>query len=205
MIVLNQIISTLLQLAVFSGIPFLWYVITHRQAHGFWAWLGIKVVQHPPFKAMLSILVGFFTVTTLPYLWLYQTGNLNYQGLTVTAFQQTGWSLQTVVVILLWAILQTSLSEEIFFRGFLCKRLAHQFGENIGNLLQALLFGSVHVLALPEKNTLAVLTIVALTGGIGWALGQLSLKKAQGSILYGWAIHATVNILSSIVVFMFLL
>lgn len=162
-------------------------------------------MPQPPLKAMLGILVGFLAVTTLPYLWLYHTGNLNYQGLTVTAFQQTGWSLQTIVVILLWAVLQTSLSEEIFFRGFLCKRLAHHFGENIGNLLQALLFGSVHVLALPEKNALAVVTIVALTGGIGWALGRLSLQKAQGSILYGWAIHATVNILSPIVVFTFLL
>ena len=50
-----------------------------------------------------------------------------------------------------------------------------------------------------------MLIVVLLTGGIGYALGWLSLKKVQGSILYGWAIHATVNILSPIIVFTFLL
>ena len=45
--------------------------------------------------------------------------------------------------------------------------------------------------------------IFLLTGGIGYALGWLSKSKADGSIIYGWIIHATVNIISPIVVFMF--
>ena len=63
----------------------------------------------------------------------------------------------------------------------------------------------VHISALPDKNIFAIGIIVLLTGGIGYALGWLSLKKAQGSILYGWAIHATVNIISPVLVFAFLL
>lgn len=63
----------------------------------------------------------------------------------------------------------------------------------------------VHIVALPDKNLLAMFLIVSLTGGIGYALGWLSLKKARGSILYGWVIHAVVNILSPILVFTFLL
>ena len=59
----------------------------------------------------------------------------------------------------------------------------------------------VHITALPDKNIPALCVIVLLTGGIGYALGWLSLQKAQGSILYGWAIHAAVNILSPIMVF----
>lgn len=205
MILVNQMMSAVLQLMLFSAIPFIWYVITHRKVQGFFDWLGIKVVSQPPFKVMMGILIGFLSVVVLPYLWLYYAGNLNIQGLTVDAFRQYGWSIQTFLVILLWAVLQTSLSEEIIFRGFLCKRLSQRFGEKTGNLIQAMLFGMVHILALPDKNPLAVLIIVLLTGGIGYALGWLSLKKAEGSILYGWAIHATVNILSPTVVFMFLL
>ena len=75
----------------------------------------------------------------------------------------------------------------------------------MGNALQALIFGMVHIVALPDKNLLAMFLIVSLTGGIGYALGWLSLKKARGSILYGWGIHAVVNILSPILVFTFLL
>lgn len=204
MILVSQIMSALLQLTIFSGIPLLWYLITHRQARGFFAWLGIKTSPQPPLKEMACILIGFLTATILPYMWLYHTGNLNYQGLTIEAYYQYGWGMQTILVILVWAVLQTSLCEEILFRGFLCKRFSHLFGEKIGNFIQALLFGAVHVLALPEKNLPAIVMIVALTGGIGYALGWLS-KKASGSILYGWAIHATVNILSPIVVFIFLL
>ena len=184
MILLNQITSAVLQLLIFSSVPFVWYVITHKRIRGFFEWIGFRLAPKPPLKIMLCILIGFFVAVILPYMWLYQSGNLNYQGFTV---------------------LQTSLSEEIMFRGFLCKRFCKKFGEKIGNIVQALIFGVVHIAALPDKNILAMLIVVLLTGGIGYALGWLSLKKVQGSILYGWAIHATVNILSPIIVFTFLL
>ena len=205
MILLNQINSAILQLLLFLSVPFMWYVVTHKKINGFFVWLGIKVAPKPPLKVMLCILIGFLVVVFLPYMWLYQSENLNYQGFIVDAFRQSGWSIQTLCVILIWAILQTSLSEEILFRGFLCKRCCNKFGEKIGNTVQAIIFGMVHTAALPDKNIFAILIVVLLTGGIGYVLGWLSLKKVQGSILYGWVIHATVNILSPIIVFTFLL
>lgn len=205
MILLNQINSAILQLLLFLSVPFMWYVVTHKKINGFFVWLGIKVAPKPPLKVMLCILIGFLVVVFLPYMWLYQSENLNYQGFTVDAFRQSGWSIQTLCVILIWAILQTSLSEEILFRGFLCKRCCNKFGEKIGNTVQAIIFGMVHTAALPDKNIFAILIVVLLTGGIGYVLGWLSLKKVQGSFLYGWVIHATVNILSPIIVFTFLL
>ncbi len=205
MILVQQIISTVVQILAFLAIPFMWYVIAQKRVRGFWTWLGLKKAPKPPLKIMTAILVCFFIVLILPYMWLYRSGNLNYQGTAVDSFRQSGWSLQTICVILIWAVLQTALSEEILFRGFLCKRLSDRFGENIGNAVQALIFGMIHILALPDKTIPAMLVIVLLTGGIGYALGWLSLKKAQGSILYGWVIHAAVNILSQIIVFLFLL
>lgn len=177
MILLNQITSAVLQLLIFSSVPFVWYVITHKRIRGFFEWIGFRLAPKPPLKIMLCILIGFFVAVILPYMWLYQSGNLNYQGFTVDAFQQSGWSIQTFSVILVWAVLQTSLSEEIMFRGFLCKRFCKKFGEKIGNIVQALIFGVVHIAALPDKNILAMLIVVLLTGGIGYALGWLSLKK----------------------------
>ena len=177
MILLNQIISAVLQLLIFLSIPFVWYLLTQKRTAGFFKWLGFKTAPTPPLKIMFCIFVGFLVVLFLPYLWIYRSGNLNYQGFTVDAFRQTGWSIETFTVILIWAVVQTSLSEEILFRGFLCKRLCNKWGETIGNALQALIFGMVHILALPDKNLLAMFLIVSLTGGIGYALGWLSLKK----------------------------
>lgn len=180
MILLNQINSAILQLLLFLSVPFMWYVVTHKKINGFFVWLGIKVAPKPPLKVMLCILIGFLVVVFLPYMWLYQSENLNYQGFTVDAFRQSGWSIQTLCVILIWAILQTSLSEEILFRGFLCKRCCNKFGEKIGNTVQAIIFGMVHTAALPDKNIFAILIVVLLTGGIGYVLGWLSLKKSSG-------------------------
>ncbi|MBS4979908.1 MAG: CPBP family intramembrane metalloprotease [Lachnospiraceae bacterium] len=205
MILLNQITSAVLQLLIFSIVPFIWYIFTQKRIRGFFKWLGIRTAPKPPLRIMFCILIGFFVALFLPYMWLYQSGNLNYQGFTVDAFRQSGWSVQTCSVILIWAVIQTSLSEEIIFRGFLCKRFCKKFGEKTGNIVQAVIFGMVHISALPDKNIPAIVIIVLLTGGIGYALGWLSLKKVQGSILYGWAIHATVNIISPIIVFTFLL
>ena len=73
------------------------------------------------------------------------------------------------------------------------------------DLFHAIRGKDVQTAALPDKNIFAILIVVLLTGGIGYVLGWLSLKKVQGSILYGWVIHATVNILSPIIVFTFLL
>ena len=88
-----------------------------KKINGFFVWLGIKVAPKPPLKVMLCILIGFLVVVFLPYMWLYQSENLNYQGFTVDAFRQSGSYTNTLRHII-WAILQTSLSEVFCFEDF---------------------------------------------------------------------------------------
>lgn len=205
MILTSQLLSAVLQLLVLTAIPFLWHLFSGRRDSGFLQWIGLRPAAEVPFKAMGAIFAGLALATLLPYWYLYQTGSLTYSGFTVDSYRQTGWSLQTVLVILIWAVLQTSLSEEIFFRGFLCKRLSQALGWKAGTAVQAVLFGAIHLPAVWGKGVVPALVLVLLTGGIGFALGWLSQRKAEGSILYGWCIHAAANILSPIAVFCFLL
>ncbi len=86
-----------------------------------------------------------------------------------------------------------------------CKRFCGACGWKIGTTVQALLFGAIHLPAVWGKGIVPALVIVLLTGGIGFALGWLSQRRAEGSILYGWCIHAAANILSPVIVFSFLL
>ena len=53
-----------------------------------------------------------------------------------------GWS--AFPSAFLFGIIQTGLSEEILFRGFLAKRLISRFGFATGNLPQGLVFGLLH-------------------------------------------------------------
>ena len=205
MILCSQLLSAVLQLLLLTAIPLIWYLISKRRIAGFFEWIGLKPAAKVPVKAMFGIFLGFALVTLLPYWYLYQTNSLTYSGFTVDSYRQSGWSVETVLVILVWAVVQTSLSEEIFFRGFLCKRFCGAWGWKVGTTVQAVLFGAIHLPAVWGKGLLPALVIVLLTGGIGFALGWLSQRRAEGSILYGWLIHAAVNILSPVIVFCFLL
>lgn len=205
MILVSQLLSAAVQLLLLTAVPLLWYAVSRRRLAGFWRWLGLYPAAKAPVKAMCGIFLGLSLATLLPYWYLYRTDSLTYSGFTVDSFRQTGWSAQTVAVLLLWAVVQTSLTEEIFFRGFLCKRLSEKWGWRTGCAVQAALFGALHLPAVWGKGLLPALVILLLTGGIGFALGWLCQRRAGGSILYGWCIHAVANILSTVVVFRFLL
>ena len=56
----------------------------------------------------------------------------------------SGKGIGALPAILAYAILATALPEEIFFRGFLLKRLQGKLGFLGANLLQSLLFGLIH-------------------------------------------------------------
>lgn len=205
MILVNQLISAVLQLLILTAIPFLWYIVSSRKAAGFLQWIGLKPAVQAPAKEITAVFAGFALVTLLPYWYLYRTGSLTYSGFTVDSYRQSGWSIQTILVILIWAVLQTALSEEIFFRGFLCKRFCTVWGWKTGSATQAVIFGAIHLPSVWGRGILPALVVFLLTGGIGFALGWLSQRRAEGSILYGWFIHAVVNILSTIIVLCFLL
>lgn len=205
MILVSQLMSALLQVMVLTAVPFLWYLVSKRRMVGFFRWLGFTPAEKAPVKAMGGIFLGLVLVTLLPYWYLYRTNSLTYSGFPLDSYRQTGWSVQTALVILIWAAVQTSLSEEIFFRGFLCKQFSEKWGYAAGNAIQAALFGAIHIPAVWGKGILPAVAVFLLTGGTGFALGWLSQQKASGSILYGWMIHGAVNILSPIVVFCFLL
>ncbi len=205
MLLVNQLTSAILQVLVLSFIPFIWYIIANKKAVGFFHWLGIKLVKKPPVKEMILIVAATIIEVILPYLWLYYNDNLTYSGFVFDSFTQTGWSVQTFLIIILWSVVQTSLSEEVFFRGFLMKRLIHKFGYKIANLTQAAIFGLIHSSATYGQGIVPTIVIVALTSSIGYSLGYLMHKKANDSILYGWVIHASYNVVSPILVFTFLL
>ena len=66
----------------------------------------------------------------------------------------SGKGIGALPAILAYAILGTALPEEIFFRGFLLKRLQGKLGFLGANLVQSLLFGLIHALYVYPINWL---------------------------------------------------
>ena len=80
----------------------------------------------------------------------------------ISQAQFAGLGLGGVFPVMIFAFLQTGLSEEILFRGFLNKRLSNRFGFAIGNTLQAILFGLVHgILLFGSIQVLLLILVVA--------------------------------------------
>lgn len=192
----NALLNAVIQVVVFGLVPLLWWLFAARRTQSFLSWVGLKPVQTPSpsrFWAALGAAglysVAVFALTT----WLLHD---HPTATALSAFQGQGWV--ALLPALLYALVQTSLSEELFFRGFLTKRLSARFGLPAGNALQALLFGSLHGLMLLGTAPGVAPLVAVVIGALAWSLGHVNERYAGGSILPGWAVHGTSNLLMAL-------
>jgi len=190
-------ISTLFQLILFSLIPFIWWLFSARKNENFFSWIGLKKPKlDKPIKVFILMFLSL-ALLLIPGLVLI----LSIEDKSVLASAKfAGTGFEGVICILIYAILQTSLSEEILFRGFLNKRLSGKFGFSTGNTVQALLFGLLHgVLLFNSAALLLVILIVVFTSAVGWFMGYLNEKLGNGSIVLSWVIHSLTNLITGFI------
>ena len=194
--IVNKIISSIVEIVLISLIPFIWWIATAKQKENFFKWIGIKGIEKKNKKAtlistllisLMFILVSIFTLNIIKDI---ETATSEFKGLGISA----------LLPALIYAILNTSLPEEIFFRGFLLKRIASKFGYLIANIIQSVIFGLLHgIMFFNILGVVKTIIIIFFTGLIAFAMGYVNEKKANGSILPSWFIHALSNIFASIV------
>jgi membrane protease YdiL (CAAX protease family) len=97
----------------------------------------------------------------------------------------------TAVVYALTAVVIAPFAEEVFFRGTLLPAAVRLAGVRSGLLIQAVVFGAIHVVQTPEALPLAIPLAV-----VGWCAGLLRLRT--GSLVAPIALHATFNALNFI-------
>ena len=191
----NKIISSIMQIILFAIIPFFWWLITARKKSHFCEWIGLKRIHDKKEDKISFWLIGTslaFISSTVLILWLVrnvETATSEFAGLGITA----------IPPIVVYAVFNTSFPEELLFRGFLLKRLSAKFGFTIGNFVQALLFGIIHgLMFFSAIGIIKAIAVILFTGGIAWVIGYINERKAAGSILPGWIIHAAANLVSGI-------
>ena len=188
---INMLITAIVQIVLFTALPFIWWLITARKKENFFHWLGLKKPEGKPVLWTVGATVAFLLVATFILFCV--------RGLETATSDFTGLGAKAIPQILIYAILKTGLAEEIVFRGFLLKRISNKFGFAAGNLIQSILFGIMHGIFF--FNTVGVakaVLIILFTGTIGWVMGFINEKKAGGSILPSWFVHSSANIFSGI-------
>lgn len=190
-------ISSFVQLGIALLIPAIWWAVTTKRRLEFATWIGLYVpmwkvgpVQRVSQK-QLGIALACWVAVSLASL---RIASSVWGALATSRF--IGAGLLAVVPILLYAFIQTGLAEELFFRGFLAKRLCAAFGFSRGNAIQAIVFGLLHLLLF--INYLPVSSLVAITvlSGInGWIMGWLNEQAAGGSVVPSWMLHSLANLL----------
>jgi membrane protease YdiL (CAAX protease family) len=201
---INEIISALLQVILFAFIPFVVYLIKYKKAKGFWNYIGLK--KSTTRANLLALLLVAFAA---PLFWLTLTNPAFQEIMTDPSsvsgkIRQMGVGIEAIGVILIAAIIKTALAEEIFFRGFVAKRLIAITNFQTGNILQAVIFGAIHTLLfLSVTGNIFFLSVIFIFPAVGaYFKTYLNEKLAEGSIIPGWITHATSNVLSySIVAF----
>ena len=200
----SEIFSTILQIGFFTLIPFIFFLFRKDKSITFKQYIGLfkpttKSIVYVLFVSLLFVAAGIGMtlidsgikqiVMTPPSI----TGKLRLMGLKT----------DTILILLIIALFKTSLAEEILFRGFIAKQLIKNFNFNVGNLLQAIIFGAIHLIlfwALTKTTFLPLIFIFILTTFAGWTIGYIKEKYANGSIVPGWIAHGLGNVLSYMII-----
>lgn len=201
---INDLLSALLQVIAFSFIPFIFFLFRKDKSVTFFKYLGFT---KPTKKSVaIVIIVSLLSVSSMIGLALIDDGikQAMLSPNSVTGkFRLAGFNVQYILSILIMALIKTSLSEEIFFRGFLAKQLIHKLGFNIGNSLQSVIFGLVHLLlfwVLTKTTIIPLIIITVFSTSIGWIIGYIKEKYANGSVIPGWIAHGLGNTVSYLII-----
>ncbi|WP_061593464.1 CPBP family intramembrane glutamic endopeptidase [Streptococcus gordonii] len=191
---IQQMTNALIQIALFMLLPFIWWFVTARRKSSFLDWIGFKPLKDTGnHKMWLWIFLGLLSFTIFSYLVLYTT----VKDLKTATSSFAGLGFQALPAVLIYSLFQTSLPEELLFRGFLLKRFSVCLPFGVANTIQAALFGLLHgLMFISEVSWLQTLLIILCTGGIAAYLGFVNEKKSGGSILASWIMHALANVIT---------
>lgn len=192
---LNQLINAIFQVVLFSIIPLVWWLITARKKESFFKWLGLKRPESKNGKNLIfSTLIIMLICFAVGELAVWLRGDV---AAAESAYKGMGFA--ALPSVLVYSYLQTGLSEEILFRGFLLKRLSAKFGFITATIIQALIFGAIHVTMVWGQVGIVAGIVIAIYPMIpAVAFAYLNEKKAKGSILPSWIAHGTLNTISTL-------
>lgn len=192
-VLVSVLSGTAIQLGVVIAVCVIAWAIFGRRRSGLFGWVGltgasagwVAVVAAAGALAALALL-------QVPGLKALASG----PGTVVHDIAGGRTDMAALSALAVAALVKTAFAEELLFRGLIAKRLYGPLGFWGGNIVQALLFGVIHlpILLLPQGRGLIGAAMIGFAVLISLVAGWLNERKAKGSILPGWGLHAGANL-----------
>ncbi len=195
----QELIGALVQAVFFALIPFIvWLIAGRKKESSFFQYVGIKKPEpEKPALPAWCITLGVTVVYGAAAFLITKYMLTDVENATTSNF--AGEGAKAIPAVLAYAFIRTGFSEELFFRGFLLKRLGSKLSFTAANVIQALVFGGFHgvPIFLATKNVLALILLTVLPACMGFVMGWLDEKKNSGSMIPSWLLHGSLNLISA--------
>ncbi len=204
-LIISSISTAIVNLIVFSFIPFVWWFFRHRKKVNFFKWLGFIKPQLKSkwwVLAVFAVIYYFFYTFDFTVLINSETMEVLENSGSVASNVFAGLGVVAIIPALIENFIANGVAEEILFRGFLCKRLCGKLGSTKGVILQAVLFALMHnilyILAGVPVGFDYHLIMFIFTGAGALLLGWVNEKIYNGSIIPSIILHGAGNFIASI-------
>lgn len=188
----NQVLSALVNLVLLVGLPFAGYLAYHKLRHrrGFGEIARRAGLALGEARYLLYALAAAVAVVAVLLVWPPPLEPFLRAGSAHRSFAGLGLGGPAVPMALLYGVVKTGFSEEFLFRGLIAGSLGRRMALPWANLVQALIFLLPHLVLLVVLPEMWAVLPVVFAGALfaGW------LRIRSGSILGPWLIHAAANV-----------
>jgi membrane protease YdiL (CAAX protease family) len=180
----NLTILVVIPLAVY----FLFHKLRHKRGVGEVAKRAGLRIGEPRYIGYCTLLAAAMVAVIL--IWPPALDPMTREGSSWTNFVGLGFGGTSVIMALLYGVVQTGFAEEFFFRGLVAGSLSRRLPLLWANLAQALIFLAPHLLLLRFAPEMWPILVVIFAGSlfVGWA------RIKSDSILGPWLVHAALNV-----------
>jgi membrane protease YdiL (CAAX protease family) len=191
-VLVNAVVSAVLNLVLLAGLPFLLYFAYHKIRHrrtlrevAIRAGLQLGDERHLGYSAAFAVVAIAVIV-----LWPPPVDAFVREGSPQRLFRGLGLGGPAIPMALLYGIVKTGFPEELLFRGLVAGSLSRRLPLFWANLGQALVFLVPHLLVLRVMPEMWGILPVIFAGALflGW------VRIRSGSILGPWLVHASLNV-----------
>ena len=119
---ISELSGAVVQVLLFALVPFAWWLISAKKKTNFFEWIGLKKIRHEG-KWLHTILITVVVVSVYGILTTVLM-KMYSGGITAAGSNFAGMGISAIPAAMVYGYVRTGLSEELFFRGFLLKRVS---------------------------------------------------------------------------------